>query len=160
MDRDDSALWAQLFTEIAIINQLASTATQRLLPPPLSLAGYGVLNHLARLPSDLHGDWGPARLARAFQVTKGAMTNTLQRLEAAGLITQEADPDDGRARFVRLTPAGLAARDTARAAIAPQIAGVAAAFPAEQAAAALSLLAVLRDWLDKQRDAPHSGTHD
>lgn len=153
---DRNALWAQLFTEIAIIDQLASTATQRLLPPPLSLAGFGVLNHLARLP----GDWGPARLARAFQVTKGAMTNTLQRLEAAGLITQEPDPADGRARFVRLTPAGLAAREAALAAIAPQLAGVAAAFPAADAAEALPFLAALRAWLDKQRDTPQNGPHD
>jgi hypothetical protein len=45
-------------------------------------------------------------------------------------------------------------------AIAPQLAGIAAAFPAADAAAALPVLAALRHWLDKQREAPQDGRHD
>ena len=39
-----------------------------------------VLNHFARLG----GEKTPAQLARVFHVTKGAMTNTVGRLDAAG----------------------------------------------------------------------------
>jgi DNA-binding MarR family transcriptional regulator len=65
-----------------------------------------VLNHLARL-----GDGrAPAQIARAFQLGKPAMTNTLQRLEARGFIRLEPDPKDARAKRVFLTEAGRARR--------------------------------------------------
>jgi DNA-binding MarR family transcriptional regulator len=152
----DPATLNRLLTEIAIIDQLASAATQRLLPAGLSLAGYRVLNHLIRLP----GDWGPARLARAFQVTKGAMTNTLQRLAAAGLVVLEADPTDGRSYHVRLTPAGRAAHAEAMAALAPQLARLAAAVPAAEVEAALPGLVRLRTWLDSNRLQAQGDAHD
>lgn len=139
--------WFQLFNEIGIINQLASTAFERVLPPPLSLAGFTVLNHLARLP----GDWGPARLAKAFQVTKGAMTNTLQRLEAAGFVEIELDPVDGRKKYVRLTAAGRAARKDAVKRVAPLLSEIGAAFDVEDAHAILPVLRRIRAWLDENR---------
>ena len=71
-----------MFNEIGIISQLSSNRLERVLPEGMSVAQFSVLNHLVRLG----GSWAPSRLARAFQVTKGAMTNTLQRLEAQGLI--------------------------------------------------------------------------
>jgi DNA-binding MarR family transcriptional regulator len=156
MTGPDNARFTQLLTEIAIIDQLASAATQRLLPAGLSLAGFRVLNHLERLP----GDWGPARLARAFQVTKGAMTNTLQRLEAAGCITHEADPADGRSHHVRLTAAGRATHADALARMAPHVARMAAAMPADLVEAALPALVRLRTWLDSNRLPTQDAGHD
>ena len=38
--------------------------------------------------------------------TSGGMTATLDRLEQQGLVTRAVDDADGRARRVRLTPAG------------------------------------------------------
>lgn len=149
-------IYSELFTEIAIIHQLSSSALQRQLPPGLSLAGFGVLTHLARMP----GDWGPSRLAAAFQVTKGAMTNTLQRLAAAGLIVLEPDPGDARAHFVRITPAGQSVREAALAALQPHFNQLAAAVPRHQVRTALPLLSQVRQWLDNNRLPPHSGGHD
>ena len=74
-----------------------------------------VLNHFARLG----GEKTPAQLARIFHVTRGAMTNTLQRLDAAGFIHIRPDWDDARRKWVSLSPAGQAARDRAVLAIAP-----------------------------------------
>ena len=71
-----------LLNEIGIISQLSGARLDRLLPHGLTLAQFGVLNHLVRLD----GDWSPARLAAAFQVTKGTMTSTLQRLASKGFI--------------------------------------------------------------------------
>ncbi len=48
----------------------------------------------------------PGALLRRTLVTSGAMTNRVDRLEAAGLVTRRGDPDDGRGIIVRLTPAG------------------------------------------------------
>lgn len=140
-------IWFQVFNEISIIQQLSAAAMERRLPGRLSLAGFGVLNHLVRLP----GDWGPARLARAFQVTKGAMTNTIQRLEADGFVVVEADPADARAKFVRLTPAGRLVRDECIGALTPVLAQVDAALGAHDAQAALPFLQSLRAWLDARR---------
>ena len=41
------------------------------------------------------------------------MTNRLDKLEAAGFIAREPDPDDRRALIVRLTPAGIGKIDEA-----------------------------------------------
>lgn len=46
-------------------------------------------------------------LARAAEVNPGAMTRLLDKLEARGLISREADASDRRALHIHLTPAGL-----------------------------------------------------
>lgn len=75
------------------------------------LSGYGlarshwdVLASLRRAgpPYEL----SPTELYRSLMRTSGAMTNRLHRLEHAGLIERVADPGDGRAMLVRLTPRG------------------------------------------------------
>jgi len=55
----------------------------------------------------------PGALGECFLLSSGAMTNRLDRLEEAGFVVREADPDDRRALLVRLTPAGLAKIDEA-----------------------------------------------
>ena len=77
-DRPD----VQVFTEIGIIDQLTTARLERSLPDGMSVAQFKVLTHFCRRG----GAETPAQLARAFQVTKGAMTNTLQRLEAQGFV--------------------------------------------------------------------------
>jgi DNA-binding MarR family transcriptional regulator len=69
-----------------------------------------------------HGDWSvlgmlrragerrtPGRLARQADLSTGAMTNRLDRLEQAGLVTRVPDPDDRRSVQVEMTAAGEAA---------------------------------------------------
>jgi hypothetical protein len=82
---DTDPLAFVVLNEITIIAQLARTSTEKALAPDLNAASFSLLNHLARLP----GDWSPARLANAFQITKGAITNTVQRLEARGFSPDE-----------------------------------------------------------------------
>jgi len=55
----------------------------------------------------------PGELGDELLLSSGAMTNRLDRLEAAGLIAREPDPDDRRALIVRLTPEGLRKIDEA-----------------------------------------------
>lgn len=62
---------------------------------------------------------GPARvsaLAEADHSSQPSMTTQLQRTESAGWVTRSPDPADARATLVRLTDAGRAALDSARAA--------------------------------------------
>ena len=55
----------------------------------------------------------PGELGDELLLSSGAMTNRLDRLESAGLIAREPDPDDRRALIVRLTPEGLRRIDEA-----------------------------------------------
>lgn len=139
----------QAMSEIAIIGHLADTALAKVLPPELSVAGFGVLNHFVRL--NVEGE-SPARLARAFQVTKGAMTYTLQQLEALNYVTLEADPTDARAKIVRITKRGRKARDEGVARVAPGMNAFIEEIGAGEFAKALPFLTKLRQVLDAARD--------
>lgn len=139
----------QAMSEIAIIGHLADTALGQTLPEELSVAGFGVLNHFVRLKVERES---PAQLARAFQVTKGAMTYTLQRLEALGYVVITPDPNDARAKLVRPTKAGLKARDAAIAKIAPGMRRLIEHVGVAEFRAALPLLIKLRQVLDAARD--------
>jgi len=144
---DDTSTLFSLFNEIGIINQLSTTRFERDLPYGLTVAQFGLLNHLVRLGDDE----SPARLAAAFQVTKGAMTNTIQKLESKGFVTVRPDPEDGRAKRVTLTEAGKLARTEAIRASAPVLEQVAHALTSDELQAILPALKKLRIWLDENR---------
>lgn len=55
----------------------------------------------------------PGQLSAATMLTSGAMTNRLDRLEQAGWVRREADPNDRRGVRVSLTDEGLALVDEA-----------------------------------------------
>ncbi len=55
----------------------------------------------------------PGALTAELEVSSGAMTSRLDRLESAGLVRRLPDPADRRGVIVELTDAGLAAWDTA-----------------------------------------------
>ncbi len=57
----------------------------------------------------------PGALLRATLVTSGTMTNRIDRLAEAGLVSRQPDPQDRRGVLVTLTPHGQAAVDAALA---------------------------------------------
>jgi DNA-binding MarR family transcriptional regulator len=132
-----------LFSEIVMTEQLARNRLSRALPKGMELSQFMVLNQFARLG----GERTPAQLARIFHVTKGAMTNTLHRLDAAGWVHIRPDWDDARRKWVSLSPAGQAARDEAVRAIVPVFDDVLARLGPERIRAALPFLRSLRETL-------------
>lgn len=140
----------QVFTvlnEIAIISQLAGNALLKSMPDGMQLAQFGVLNHMVRL-----GDgWTPVRLAAAFQVTKGAMTNTLKRLEARSLVHIAPDPDDGRSKRVFITDEGRRMHQRCVASLTPELAKLDTALGASLFTSLLPGLQALRAHLDAAR---------
>ncbi|WP_198370377.1 MarR family winged helix-turn-helix transcriptional regulator [Roseomonas rosulenta] len=138
-----------LLNEVAIIEHLARHRLEKVLPDGLRMSHFVVLTHLARM-----GDGrSPARIARAVQVERPAMTNTIQRLEARGLVLVAADPVDRRVKRVYLTPAGRRLRDQAVAAAIASVAPIARDISDDDVTAALPLLRRLRIALDEARDA-------
>ena len=142
-DRPD----VSVLTEIGIISQLSNAALERSLPEGMSAAQFGVLTHFMRRG----GQESPAQLAKAFQVTKGAMTNTLQRLEAQGFVLVVADEADGRRKRVSLTQDGARAYEAGLMALRPRMEGLREAFTDSEFEAALPFLRALRVWMDENR---------
>ena len=87
----DPALF-QLMNEVGIVAQLSQNRASRLLAPDLNMSQFIVLNHFVRLGDEA----SLGSLARAMEVTKGAMTNTVARLADKGYVAVRPDPDDGR----------------------------------------------------------------
>jgi DNA-binding MarR family transcriptional regulator len=140
MDKNSNNLAVSLFSEILTVDQLARANVVRVLPKGMELSHFSVLNHLAHAGDERT----PAQLAKTFHLTRGAMTNTLGKLDWAGWVHIRPDWDDARRKLVAISPAGLAARDAALAAMTPVIAGLVDKVGAEKVRAVLPVLRELR----------------
>lgn len=134
------SLAVSLFSEILMADQLARSRLSKALPKGMELSHFSVLNHLARAGLER----SPAQLAKSFHVTRGAMTNTLTKLEVAGYIHIRPDWDDARRKMVAISPAGRRARDSALDSIAPLISDVVSELGVDRVKATLPILRELR----------------
>ena len=134
-----------LFSEIMTNEQLVRNRLSRVLPKGMEISHFSVLNYLSRMAEEKT----PAQLAKVFYVTRGAMTNTLNKLEWAGYVHIRPDWDDARRKMVTISPAGRQARDAAVSAITPLISEVVEALGEGKVRAALPVLRELRIKLEK-----------
>ncbi|NRP13363.1 hypothetical protein XMM379_002708 [Aliiroseovarius sp. xm-m-379] len=134
-----------LFSEMFMADQLARNRLSKALPKGMELSHFSVLNHLARSGEEK----SPAQLAKAFHVTRGAMTNTLNKLEWAGHIHIRPDWDDARRKFVTISPAGRAARDAALQSITPIIGNMVTKIGKDRVKQALPVLREMRQLLSE-----------
>ena len=144
MSDANDPLAVALFSEIFMADQLARNRLSKALPKGMELSHFSVLNHLA----NVNAERSPAQLAKAFHVTRGAMTNTLNKLEWAGHVHIRPDWDDARRKHVTISPSGRVAREVALNAITPIIARVVEKIGPEKVRGALPVLRELRDQLD------------
>jgi len=140
MSKPPDSLAVTLFSEILMVDQLARASVAKAMPRGMELSHFSVLNQLARAGAER----SPGQLARTFHLTRGAMTNTLHKLEWAGWVHIRPDWDDARRKMVSISPAGQAARDAALAAIAPIIAEVVANVGDDKVRAILPVLREMR----------------
>lgn len=138
-DRTDD-LAVALFSELFMADQLARNRLSKALPKGMELSHFGVLNHLARA----NDERTPAQLAKAFHVTRGAMSNTLGKLQWAGHVHIRPDWDDARRKFVSISPSGRRAREVALTAITPLINQVVEALGGARVRATLPVLREIR----------------
>ncbi|MEM0949242.1 MAG: MarR family transcriptional regulator [Pseudomonadota bacterium] len=145
MQDTQESLAVALFSELFMADQLARSRLSKALPRGMELSHFSVLNLLARSG----GERTPAQLAETFHVTRGAMTNTLSKLEWAGHVHIRPDWDDARRKFVSISPAGRAAREAAIAGIAPVVGDVVEQIGPDKVRAALRVLREVRTRFDE-----------
>ena len=104
-----------LLSEIATIEQLARNKLDNALPKDLNISSFSVLNHFTGSKAEKT----PVQLARSFHVTKGAMTNTLNKLEKLGYIHIRPDWTDARKKLISISQSGIEARNFAMQSIKP-----------------------------------------
>ncbi len=144
MNDDTNALAVSLFGEILTADQLLRNRLGKVLPKGMEISHFSVLNHLAFVGDER----SPAQLAGVFHVTRGAMTNTLNKLEWAGYVHIRPDWDDARRKMVAISPAGRQARDQAIAGLTPMINNVVAELGEEKVRTVLPVLRELRGKLE------------
>jgi DNA-binding MarR family transcriptional regulator len=140
MTDETDRLAVALFSEMLTADQLVRARLRTVLPKGMELSHFTVLNHLAQHREER----SPAELARVFHLSRGAMTNTLARLEWAGHVHVRPDWDDARRKRVSISPAGIAAREAALAAIRPVLNQAVEDIGAERTRAAIPVLRALR----------------
>jgi DNA-binding MarR family transcriptional regulator len=140
MSSTEDPLAIALFSEMFMADQLARNRLSKALPKGMELSHFSVLNHLARSGEEKT----PAQLARVFHVTRGAMTNTLGKLEWAGHVHIRPDWDDARRKFVSISPSGKRARDAALEVIAPILSETVTEIGADRVRSALPVIREMR----------------
>ena len=144
---NDQALLFSYFNELNIISQLSSGIFERVLPEGLTASQFSVLNWFVRVDNVAT----PGRLSKAFQVSKGAMTNTLQKLKKKQLVTVDQDESSGRRKIVQLTGDGRRVRDQALRSIYPLLAELADDLDISEIKAQLVAIRKVRAYLDEYR---------
>ena len=142
----------QVFDEIRYIEHLVRTTIARKLPVGLTYPQFEVMNLLSRRGDGI----SPLDIARALQMTKSGLTNTLQRLCARNLIRVEICANDGRRKRIWINPEGKQAYVQAMAAIRPRMESLRDGFTQKEFREALPFLKALRTWLGEMHEAPLS----
>lgn len=111
----DAAAGMTAVTSVMRAHQLLLARVEETLKPfALTFARYELLTLLS---FSREGRMPLASAARRLQVHPTSVTNTVDRLEAGGLVRREPHPTDGRATLVALTGEGRAVAEEATAAL-------------------------------------------
>ncbi len=148
MDRPADEPFFAFFNEIGIIAQLSRAMFEARLPDGVSVPHFSVLNHLVRV----NDGRTPLELARAFQVPKASMTNTLGGLQARGFVEMRANEKDGRSKQVWLTQKGKEFREQSIAMLRESTKPMQDRIPIAEIRELLPKLAQVRMVLDQMRD--------
>ena len=105
----NETLAINIFSEFLAIDSLIKSSIYRKLPDDMELSHFMVLNYFSHLQTEKT----PAQLAKIFRVTKGAMTNTINKLQKKGYVHSRPDWQDGRKKLISLSAAGKLAAEAA-----------------------------------------------
>lgn len=135
----------RVFSEIEVISHLIRRAVEEHIPVGMTYSHFELLTHLVRA-----GDGQtPVELAQALMMTKGALTNILQRMEESGQVAVLADVKDRRKKRVRLTRAGMDAYTGVLKGMKPKTDALREGFTDAEFREALPFLRALRTFLEE-----------
>ena len=134
-----------LFSEITTIDQLIRAQVTKILPNGMSISHISVLNHL----SSVKYEKTPMQLAKSFNVTKGAMTNTLSKLEKSGYINIRPDLNDARKKQITISESGITVQRKAISSITPTLDKVINKLGKDKANLVLPIIRELRNILSE-----------
>jgi len=98
IDTSGTHLWLVMLKAHRTLQRLATRSIES---DEVGLSDFAVMEML------LHKGPQPVNeIGRRIELTSGAITTAVDRLESRGLVTREPHPSDRRARIVRLTRAG------------------------------------------------------
>ena len=138
---------------LALAEHLKRRVGETLAPFDLGLWGFDVLATLRRQGEPYR--LTPTELSKATMLTSGAMTNRLDRLETAGLLRRDRNPDDRRGVHVMLTEEGCELVDRALAARFDEATDAVTALNGQEHEEAVVLLGKLLSRLEQNgTDAP------
>ena len=141
---NENSLAVPLFREILALDQLVRNRLAKVLPKGMELSHFSVLNQLSHTKVERT----PAQIAKSFRLTRGAITNTLNKLELSGYVHVRPDWEDARRKMVSISPAGIAARNNALIAVMPIINELAHEMGEERLKAIVPILRELRQKLE------------
>ena len=149
MDSSGIHLWLVL---MKAYRTLARHARCSIEPSGLGPSDFAILELL------LHRGQQPVNaIGRRVDLTSGAITSAVDRLEAQGLVVRTADTEDRRTRFVSLTPKGTARIRGAFGAHKQAMEGVTSSLTAAERVALISLIKKLgraaEDELSKENES-------
>jgi len=135
---------ADAMAAITAVMRTASIFLQRadaiLKPHGLTFARFEVL---ALLGFSSRGSLPMSHASQRLQVHATSLTNSVDRLESAGLVRRVAHPTDGRTRLIELTSAGRTVLEAARAELNEQLFAHSGLEP-EEATGLFDILAAFR----------------
>ena len=100
----------------------------------------------------------PTALYRESLLSCGAITNRIDRVEAAGLVRRLPDPNDRRGTIVRLTPKGVALADRAIAQHSANMGQLLASLDLGEREQVTALLAKLLSSVERPQQEEKNGT--
>ena len=107
--KKNESLAINIFSEFLAIDNLIKSGLSQKLPNEMELSHFIVLNYFSHLKTEKT----PAQLAKIFRVTKGAMTNTINKLERKGYVHSRPDWEDRRKKLISISDSGNLARESA-----------------------------------------------
>ena len=140
-------LAVSLFGEISAIDHLLKVKLSKSLPIGMEFSHFIILNHISTLETEKT----PAQLARNFNLTKGAITNTLNKLSKMGYIHVRPDWEDGRSKLISISKAGINARESAVNSIEPILSKLMQIMGAEKTKSIIPFLRDLRILLNSEQ---------
>jgi DNA-binding MarR family transcriptional regulator len=139
----------QILSWIGVISQLMNTRVRKILETgDLPPSQFSMLHHFCHFPDE---GWTVSRLAGTFEMQQPGISKVVAKLKAKGYLEERPDPRDKRVKHFYITEAGVAARNEALYALAPDMRRVLGHFDEAELAELHRLLRKLRDWLDRNR---------